>query len=65
MNDKNKRIMKNKIICFILFFAYIVGAIGGFGYAIYSHAYVIAAAVVVLAVMAFPTFKNCIKELLA
>lgn len=57
--------MKNKIICFILFFAYIVGAIGGFGYAIYSHAYVIAAAVVVLAVMAFPTFKNCIKELLA
>ncbi len=36
---------------------YAMGAVGGFGYAIYSEAYVIAAAVLVLAVMAFPTAK--------
>ena len=39
--------------------AYILGAIGGFGYAIYSHAYLIAAAIIVLAVMAFPAFRKC------
>ena len=38
--------------------AYLMGSIGGFGYACYSHAYVIALAVLVLAVMAFPTAKN-------
>lgn len=38
--------------------AYLIGAIGGFGYACYNHAYVIALAVLVLAVMAFPTAKN-------
>lgn len=38
--------------------AYILGAIGGFGYCIYSHAYLIAAAIIVLAVMAWPTFRK-------
>ena len=38
--------------------AYMMGAIGGFGYACYNHAYVIALAVLVLAVMAFPTAKR-------
>lgn len=39
-----------------------MGSIGGFGYACYSGAYVIAAAVLVLAVMAFPTIKKVFKE---
>ena len=38
--------------------AYLMGSIGGFGYACYNHAYVIALAVLVLAVMAFPTAKR-------
>ena len=38
--------------------AYLMGSIGGFGYACYAHAYVIALAVLVLAVMAFPTAKR-------
>ena len=43
--------------------AYLMGAIGGFGYVCYNHAYVIALAVLVLAVMAFPTAKNYFDKL--
>lgn len=50
---------KGKIFSFILFFAYIMGAVGGMGYAIYCKAYVIAVAVAILAAMAFPTFRKC------
>ena len=49
---------KGKIFSFILFFSYIMGAVGGVGYSIYCNAYVIAVAVVVLAAMAFPVFKK-------
>jgi hypothetical protein len=49
---------KGKIISLVLFFAYIMGSIGGVGYSIYCKAYVIAVAVVVLAAMAFPAFKK-------
>ena len=49
---------KGKIISLILFFAYIMGSIGGVGYALYRKAYVIAFAVIVLAAMAFPVFKK-------
>lgn len=38
-----------------------LGAIGGTGYAIYSEAWVIAAGVVGLAVMAIPTLKQCLN----
>lgn len=41
---------------------YAMGAIGGFGYACYSGAYVIAAAVLVLAILAFPTIKDVWKK---
>ena len=44
--------------------AYAVGAIGGFGWTIYSKAYVIAVAIVVLAFMAFPTAKKWLQALL-
>lgn len=49
---------KGKIFSLILFFSYIMGAVGGVGYSIYCKAYVIAVAVVVLAAMAFPAFKK-------
>lgn len=54
--------MKNQIFSFIVLALYILGAIGGFGYACYSGAYLIAFAVLVLAVMAFPTAKRVFQE---
>ena len=45
-----------------LLMLYAMGSIGGFGYACYSGAYLIAVAVLVLAVMAFPTAKRIFKE---
>lgn len=51
------------IIYFIILALYILGSIGGFGYAIYSEAYLISIAVLALAVMAWPTAKKCFKEL--
>jgi uncharacterized membrane protein len=50
------------LLQFITLALYILGAIGGFGYACYSGAYLIAVAVLVLAVMAFPTAKRIFKE---
>lgn len=44
--------------------AYVVGAIGGFGYAMYCKAYFIAVCVIALAVMAFPTVKSCYNKLI-
>ena len=52
-----------KFMCFIALFLYIMGTIGGIGYCIYSNAYVIAIAVAVLSVMAFPTAQNMFKNL--
>lgn len=34
--------------------AYLMGSVGGFGYAMYCEAYVIAGAIVLLSIMAFP-----------
>ena len=50
------------LLQFIILALYVLGAIGGFGYACYSGAYLIAVAVLVLAVMAFPTAKRIFKE---
>lgn len=55
--------MKNQIISFIILALYILGTIGGFGYAIYSGAYLISIAVLALAVMAWPTAKKSIEDL--
>ena len=43
-------------ICFLQICLYILGTIGGIGYACYNHAYLIAAGVAAVAVMAFPRF---------
>lgn len=48
-----------KFLQFFEMVAYVVGAIGGFGYALYSRAYLIAICIVILAVMAFPAFRKC------
>lgn len=45
-----------------LLMAYLMGTIGGIGYACFSKAYVIAAAVAVLAVMAFPKAKEIFEK---
>ena len=58
--------MKQYLKKFLSFFgiaAYALGAIGGFGYAMYSHAYLIGIAVVVLAAMAVPTLIKFYKTL--
>lgn len=47
-----------------LLMLYFMGAIGGFGYAVYSDAKVISVAVLVLAGMAWPTAKNFLDNLL-
>lgn len=58
MND-----MKNFIYFFCLF-AYIVGAIGGFGISVYNREWHIAISIVILAAMAFPTAKKMFKSLI-
>ena len=45
-----------------LLMLYAMGTIGGFGYTMYRKAYVIAAAVLIVAVMAFPTIRKVFKE---
>lgn len=55
--------MKQGFISFIILALYILGSIGGFGYAVYSGAYLISIAIIALAVMAWPTAKKCIGDL--
>lgn len=43
---------------------YAIGAIGGFGYAMYSKAYFIASCVIVLVVLAFPEAKKMFKDMM-
>ena len=52
-----------KILYLIILFAYVVGIIGGIGYACYSHAWVIAVAVAILGAMAFPTAKTIYEKI--
>ena len=49
--------MKN-FIAFVCLCAYVMGVIGGFGYALYGGSWPIAIAIVVLAIMAWPTAVN-------
>lgn len=54
----------NKFFSLVVFFAYLMGSIGGFGYAVYSNAYLIATAVAALSVMAFPVFRKHVINLI-
>ena len=62
-NLKKVKDMKNKILAFVMLVAYVIGTINGIGYSIYIGEWVTAICVAVLSVMAFPTAKNCWKEL--
>lgn len=63
MNNKLWNMEQAKQILRLVFLvAYALGAIGGTGYALYSRAYVIAIAVVVLAVLAFPVVKKIFQD---
>ena len=53
-----------KILFFFGLCAYVLGSIGGLGYCLYYHQYVIAVSVAILAGMAFPTAKKWLLELL-
>ena len=52
-----------KFMYFLLMCLYVLGTIGGIGYACYNHAYLIAAGVAAVAVMAFPCFVFFYKKL--
>lgn len=52
-----------QILRLVILMAYAMGAIGGTGYALYSRAYLIAIAVVVLAVLAFPVVWKIFQDL--
>lgn len=51
------------MVSVLLLFAYLVGAIGGCGYALYSRAWFVAICVLVLAVIALPTVVALVKRL--
>ena len=57
--------MGKKFLSFFGLCAYVLGVLGGLGYCIAAGAWVIAAAVVVLGVMAFPTARQFFKDLQA
>ena len=52
-----------KILYFFEMCAYVLGSIGGFGWALYNKAYLITACIVVLAIMAFPELKRAIRNI--
>ena len=55
-------ITKNFIYFFLLCF-WVVGVIGGFGYAMYSNAYFIGVCILVVGAEAFPQVKKWWKKL--
>ena len=62
MQEKTKDALR-KIAAFVAICLYILGAIGGLGWSLYNHSYLIAVGVAVLAVMAVPTLLRAVKEL--
>ena len=53
----------SKFIAFVKFCAYILCAVGGFGYAVYGGSWPIAVAIIILALMAWPEFAAAYKVL--
>ena len=53
-----------RFVYLIILFAYVMGIIGGIGYTCYIHEWVIAIAVAVVGVMAFPAAKNIYKKMM-
>ena len=55
--------MKKQFISFLGICAYVMGTIGGFGFSAWGGSWPVAIAVLILAVMAFPTAKQLWKNL--
>ena len=55
--------MKKYFVAFFWLIVYVVGLVGGVGYAAYSVAWIIAICVILLGVMAFPKAKEAFKIL--
>jgi choline-glycine betaine transporter len=58
-----KTIKMKKFINFAVCCLWVLGTIGGIGYALYEGAYPIAAGVAALSIMSFPTVKKHFNEL--
>lgn len=54
--------MKNFYYFFVMA-AWVLGAVGGFGWAAFNHAWLIALSVVALGVMAFPYVRKCFRKI--
>lgn len=52
-----KMVLAWAVICL-----YLLGSIGGFGYALYNRAWLIAVGVLAVAVLAFPTVRKLFSE---
>ena len=61
INQNRKKMEQLKSFCIICL--YILGALGGVGYALYNSAYPIAIGVVALAIMAYPTLYNAVQNI--
>lgn len=57
--------MLKKFYDFAVACVYVLGSIGGFGYAFYCKAYLIGICVAGVAAMAFPYVRDAVKDLLA
>lgn len=53
----------NKVLAFFIIIVYVLGTIGGFGYALYGGSWPIAIAIVILGALAFPKVKEAFKTL--
>ena len=55
--------MKNEFLSFFKLVVAFVACLGGIGYALYEGAYVIAVAIVLLTVLAWPSLKAAWKDI--
>ena len=54
--------MVKKFYCFAVIAAWVLGTVGGFGWAAYNKAWLIAACIAALGAMAFPYVKKVFQE---
>ena len=54
-----------KLYCFVMLCLFVLGSIGGIGYAIYGGAWPVAVGVLALAFMAWPQVKNLFNTMIS
>ena len=52
-----------KVLYFFEMCAYVLGLMGGLGWALYNKAYLISISIIVLGIMAFPELKRVFKNI--